>query len=114
MRVKISIKIYIIKYIIYILGFECVHLIQRRNSYSNLNLDSNNYEFRSKKKKGKYKRKEKNCTWAHSSLAGPFPSMLRLAQPPTDALPHWLADMWDRLVCPFFHLTKLPLSSRTM
>jgi hypothetical protein len=73
MRVKISIKIYIIKYIIYILGFECVHLIQRRNSYSNLNLDSNNYEFRSKKKKGKYKRKEKNCTWAHSSLAGPFP-----------------------------------------
>jgi hypothetical protein len=36
---------------------ECVHLIQRRNSYSNLNLDSNNYEFRNKKEKGKYKRK---------------------------------------------------------
>jgi hypothetical protein len=32
------------KYIISILGFEYVHLIQRRNSYSNSNLDSNNCE----------------------------------------------------------------------
>jgi hypothetical protein len=80
MRVKISIKIYIIKYIIYILGFECVHLIQRRNSYSNLNLDSNNYEFRNKKKKGKYKIKEKNCTWAILPWLAHFPSKLRSAQ----------------------------------
>jgi hypothetical protein len=35
-------------------------LIQRRNSYSNLNLDSNNYEFRNKKEKGKYKRENEN------------------------------------------------------